>query len=154
MRGRAVEGWPHWHWVAGLAGLALAAQLWGLYLLTGPPGPGWFPNADKLQHALGFALPVALLLLALGLRRLAHGRLPTQRALVAIVVGFLTHAVLSELVQQALIPSRTGDAWDALADAIGVAAGALVGVALLRRATRRVDLHVPSAPEHFAAGRP
>ena len=153
MRERAVEGWPHWHWVAGLAGLAVAAQLWGLYLLTGPPGPGWFPNADKLQHALGFALPVALLLLALGLRRLAQRRLPTRGAILLVAGGFLGHAVLSEVVQHVFLPSRTGDPWDALADGVGVAAGALVGVALLRRATRRADGPGPSVPEHLAAGR-
>jgi VanZ family protein len=152
MRDRAVEGWPHWHWVAGLAGVAVAAQLWGLYLLTGPPGPDWFPNADKLQHALGFALPVALLLLALGLRRLAQGRLPSRRALMTVAGGFLAHAVLSEVVQHLFYSSRTGDPWDVLADGIGVAAGALVGVALLRRATRGVDLRRPSVPEHLAAG--
>ncbi|GAA1435449.1 hypothetical protein GCM10009616_32590 [Microlunatus lacustris] len=119
-----------------LAVLAVAAQLWGLYRVTGPPSPAWFPQADKLQHGLGFALPVALLLLALGLRRLARGRQPSRRALAVVVVVFAAHGVLSEVVQHTLYTSRTGDPLDVLADWAGVAVGALVAVVLLGRAGR------------------
>jgi VanZ family protein len=153
MRDRSPGGWPRWDAVAGLAGLALAAQLWGLYRVAGPAGPSWFPHADKLQHALGFGLPVALLLVALGLRRLAQNRLPTRRTLVAVVSAFLTHAVLSEIVQHVFYTSRDGDPWDALADGTGVAAGALVAVALLRRAIRSVPDRGPSVPGPVVAGR-
>ena len=75
---------PGWRGVAVLAALAVTAQLWGLYRVTGLPSPGWFPHVDKLGHAVGFALPVALVVLALGLRRLAAGRRPSRRALVAV----------------------------------------------------------------------
>ena len=48
----------------------MVLQLWGLYRVSGPPQPPWFPFADKLEHAAGFALPVLLILLACGVARL------------------------------------------------------------------------------------
>jgi len=115
------------------AGVAVAAQLWGLYRVAGPPSPPWFPHADKLEHAVGFALPVALVVLALGLRRLSRGRESARRALVGVVAVFAAHAVVSELVQHTFYTGRTGDPLDVLADGVGTAVGALVGSAVLGR---------------------
>ncbi|SDS88605.1 hypothetical protein SAMN04488543_2582 [Friedmanniella luteola] len=137
MTDRATGDRSRWPGVAVLAGLAVAAQLWGLYRVSGPPSPGWFPHADKLEHGLGFALPVGLLLLALGLRRLARGRRPSRRTLLVVVGVFAAHAVVSEVVQHTFYTGRTGDPLDALADGVGIAAGALVAVGLLRRAAPR-----------------
>jgi VanZ family protein len=134
---RGTRAGSGWRVVAVLAGLAVAAQLWGLYRVTGPPTPGWFPDADKLEHAAGFALPVGLLVLALGLRRLARGRTPSRTTLVVVVAVFAAHAVLSEVVQHLFYTGRSGDPRDVLADVVGIALGAVVATALLRRAVRR-----------------
>jgi VanZ family protein len=128
----ATGGRGRWPVVAGLAGVAAVAQLWGLYRVAGPPASPWFPHADKLEHAVGFALPVALLLVALGLRAAELGRAPGRRSFVAVVGLFAAHAVVSELVQHAFYTSRTGDPFDVLADLFGVAAGALLARAALR----------------------
>ena len=151
MTGRLTGGGRGRGAVAVLAALAVAVQLWGLYRVTGPLGPGWFPHADKLQHAVGFALPVALVLLALGLRRVDRGGRPSGRVLVIVVGLSAVHAVLSEVVQHAFYTSRSGDPLDALADGVGVAVGALVGTALLRRPARRSCTGAASAPERASA---
>lgn len=93
-------------------------HLYGLYRITGPPSPPWFPNADKVEHVLGFALPVMVLLLALDW----HGRRGARWTW--LVVGlFAVHAVVSELIQHWFYVGRTGDPRDALADWVGVAVG-------------------------------
>jgi VanZ family protein len=142
MSTRATVRGGAWPVVAVLAGLAVVAQLYGLYRVTGPPSPPWFPHADKLEHALGFALPVALCLLAVGLRAHSRGAGLSRRALVVVIGVFAAHAVVSELVQHLLYRTRTGDPLDVLADAVGVTAGALAGSWLLRR--RDVD----ATPHH------
>ena len=73
-------------------------QLYGLYRPVGPPQPPWFPYADKLEHAVGFALPVLLVLLTVAW--FAGGLSPAgDRSLVVVV--FAVHAVVSELIQHA-----------------------------------------------------
>jgi VanZ family protein len=76
---------------------------------------------DKVVHALLFLLPTVAGLLA-GLRP-------------AWLVGLLAlHAPVSELVQHFLLPNRSGDAWDAVADLSGVVLGVtLVVVGTARR---------------------
>jgi hypothetical protein len=81
-----------------------------------------FSVADKAVHVLLFAAPAAAGLLA-GLRP-------------AYLLGLLAlHAPVSELLQHTILPHRTGDPLDALADLVGVALGAAAGVvwARLRR---------------------
>lgn len=124
-----------WRLVAGLAGLAVAAQLWGLYRVAGPPSAPWFPHADKLQHAVGFGLPVALLLLALGLRAGEHPPRLSRPALGLVVAVFAAHAVTSEVVQHLFYASRSGDPLDVLADLVGVALGTGLALGALRRTT-------------------
>jgi hypothetical protein len=117
--------------LVALATLSVAVHLYGLYRPTGPPAPGWFPNVDKLEHLLGFGLPVALILLArAALDRRRPGPDRTTRAhrsdgpFTLVVVGaFALHAVLSELVQHFFYTSRSGDPLDLLADWAGVALG-------------------------------
>ncbi len=154
MTDRAAGRAPRWPVVAALAGLAVAVQLWGLYRVAGPPTPGWFPHADKVGHALVFAAPVALLLVALGLRARVRGSRRTPRPLVAVVAVFVTHAVVSEVVQGAFYASRSGDPLDVVADCAGVAVGALVAVTSLRRATDRTPVLGRSRPQHSRAGTP
>jgi VanZ family protein len=122
-----------WHLAAGGAVVAVLLQLWGLYRVAGPPQPPWIPNADKLAHAIGFAVPVMLILLAVALRPPLRSQWPT-RGITALVVGvFVVHAVVSELIQHVWYQHRTGDLLDVVADWVGiVAAVALVRVMVLR----------------------
>ncbi len=98
--------------------LAFAVLLNLVVLYAPDPGtpPASTPGLDKLVHAGIFAL-----LVFTGLRA---GLSPRWFLPVA-----LAHAVISEIVQAALLPHRSGDATDALADAVGIA----LGYALHRR---------------------
>ena len=111
--------------MAVAAGLAVVGQLIGLYLPRAP-GAAWFPGADKVQHAVAFALPVVLIPWADTLRRRAAGRPPRVRVLVLVVWASAAHAVISELVQHTAYANRVGDPLDVLADWSGVAVGGLV----------------------------
>lgn len=123
---------PARHVVAAAALVALVVHLWGLYRDHGPPSVPWFPQADKVEHLIGFGLPCFLVLLTLHLRAAAAGRLLGTRA-VALVVGlFVLHAGVSEVVQGELYTTRSGDPFDALADVTGTALG-LAAYAVLRR---------------------
>jgi hypothetical protein len=94
-----------------LAGAAVVAQLlvlyWPVVTIEGPVS--W---TDKVVHLLAFALPTYAVGRALGSVRVA-------------VVVFALHAPVSELVQHVLLPGRTGDAWDAVLDLVGVGLGAV-----------------------------
>ena len=116
--------------VAVAAGLAIVGQLVGLYLPRTPDAVDRFPGADKLLHAVGFALPVVLLPWADTLRRRSVGRLPRVRILVLLVWLSVVHALVSELVQHAAYANRAGDPLDVLADWTGIAVGMLAGIAL------------------------
>ena len=77
---------------------------------------------DKVVHVLLFLLPTVAGLLA-GLRP-------------AWLVGLVAlHAPVSELVQHFLLPNRSGDVWDAVADLSGVVLG--VTLVVVWRARRR-----------------
>ncbi|MGI3784208.1 MAG: hypothetical protein ACRYG2_25905 [Janthinobacterium lividum] len=118
--------------VTAAALVGLAVHLWGLYRDHGPPSVPWFPQADKLEHVVGFGLPCFLVLLALHLHAAAAGRLLGIRA-VALVVGlFVVHAGVSEVVQGDFYTTRSGDPFDALADVVGTSLG-LAGHLVLRR---------------------
>lgn len=91
--------------------IALLLQLGVLYAPSGG-GAAPFPYFDKLVHCAVFALPVLLGLLA---------RLP----LVPVAIAMVVHAPVSEVVQGTLLPNRSGDPWDAVADLAGVALGVL-----------------------------
>jgi len=117
-RVRSPQLWPA---AAVLAVLAVLGQAYGLYRPSGPPQLP-FGYADKVEHALGFALPVLLILLALSART---G--PVSRRPVGVVAAiFAAHAVVSELIQHRFYRYRTGDPWDVVADWVGVALGVAV----------------------------
>lgn len=97
-------------WLALAA--ALAANLVVLYV----PDPGTpstsVPGLDKAVH-----LAVFLALTLAGLRvGLAKGW---------FLAAVLTHAVVSEVVQATLLPARSGDLLDLVADAAGITLGYL-----------------------------
>lgn len=128
--------WRGWHLAAGGAVLAVSLQLWGLYRVAGPLQPPWFPLADKLEHAVGFAVPVLLILLAAALRRPLGWQWPSP-AMQAVVVGtFAAHAVVSELIQHVWYSHRTGDPLDVVADWVGIAAGVMLLRVIVLRGSR------------------
>ncbi|HET6967384.1 MAG TPA: VanZ family protein [Ornithinibacter sp.] len=111
---------------AVLSALLAVAVLVQLVVLYAPSGPSVspFPGSDKVVHVLVFLVPVAVALLA---------GLPAR-----LVVGvFAAHAVTSELVQHALLPSRSGDPLDVVADLVGVGLGVLVWRLVVRAVGRR-----------------
>ncbi len=90
--------------------LHLAALYWPQVTVEGPVT--W---SDKVVHVLLFGVPTALALLA--------------RARPRLVVALLAlHAPVSELLQHYVLPHRSGDVWDAVADLSGVVLGVTVVV--------------------------
>lgn len=102
---------------------AVIAQQIGLYGHTGPVQPGWLPAVDKVQHALGFALPMFLLLTTLDLYAARAGRTLRPWWIATVGAVFALNAVASELVQGRSGSGRTGDPVDAAADLVGIALG-------------------------------
>jgi hypothetical protein len=90
--------------------LACAVQLFVLYSPSQPGGGPPFPYGDKLGHLVIFGL------VAFTGRRAGLPALWLGLALVA-------HAALSEVAQGTLLPERSGDPFDALADTAGVVLG-------------------------------
>ena len=100
-------GAPRWLFAA-----AVAVQLVVLYAPRAP-STGGVPGVDKVVHLLVFAAVAWT-------GRAAGVRLP-------LLVGLLlAHAVVSEGLQHWLLPGRSGDWRDAVADATGVLVGALL----------------------------
>ena len=101
----------------GLVVVQLLAVYWPKVDVQGPVT--W---TDKVVHVLLFLAPTVAGLLA-GLRP-------------GWVVGLVAlHAPVSELVQHFLLPNRSGDVWDAVADLSGVVIG--VTLVMVWRARRR-----------------
>ena len=100
-------------------GVALAVQLVAVYAPRGPGGPE-INGLDKVVHVLIFAAP-AFAALMVGIRpRWALGMLAA-------------HAPVSELIQHLVLPHRSGDVLDVLADLSGVVLGGWAYVACARR---------------------
>jgi hypothetical protein len=103
----AARGW----WRAGLA-LAVVIQLVVLYNPTQPPMGGLTSTlgVDKLVHAAIFAVVM------LAGRRARLSRVP-------LLLLTVVQAPVSEVVQATLLPGRTGDPWDVVADLSGCLLG-------------------------------
>ncbi len=93
-----------------------------LYVLFTPRtgGEGLFPYADKVVH-------VALFALLAGTTRWRFG------AVLAGLFAVAAYAVASEVVQARLLTSRSGDAYDVVADLAGAGFGWLLARRLLSR---------------------
>jgi VanZ family protein len=99
----ATSGRRFWVATAALSVVVhLAVLYWPSVTVTGPVS--W---TDKAVHVLVFALPTYLV-----------GRVVGRPVLVALL--FAAHALVSELTQYLLLPGRTGDPWDVVADLAGV----------------------------------
>lgn len=121
-----------WPVAAALALAGLGVHLWGLYRVSGPPTVPWFPGADKVEHLVGFGVPLLLVLVALDARARAAGSVLRRRTVVVVAAAFAVHGVVSELVQHAFYARRTGDPADTAADWAGVALGLLVLLSVRR----------------------
>lgn len=106
---------------------AVAANLVLLYWPRAVGGGG-LPHLDKAVHLLAFAAVAWS-----GLR----ARVPASWLLPLLVL----HAGVSELVQDRLLPGRSGEVADVLADLVGILAGTAVA-----RASWRDEPVVP--PQH------
>ncbi|MGH8825705.1 MAG: VanZ family protein [Jiangellaceae bacterium] len=107
-----------------LFGVAVLAQLVVLYAPDAPAGPVAVPHLDTVVHVAVFAAVVW------------SGRragLPVWPLVVISVV----QAVGSEAVQAALLPGRSGDPGDVVADLAGIALGVLLSRTRLGHDTAR-----------------
>ena len=87
------------------------------------PGSGqaqWFAHADKLIHASGYFL----------LAWLACGLFTARCARMLVLAGLLLYSGLIEIAQGTLATGREADPWDLLANGIGIALGAALGLRL------------------------
>ncbi|GAB3759097.1 VanZ family protein [Microlunatus parietis] len=116
----------------GAAVISCLAQLIALYRPAGPPAPDLVPHLDKVGHLVIFAVPVLLIMLWRAARR--RGR-PGPWFGTAVIAIFVGHAVLSEVVQGALLPDRSGDLFDVGADLLGIAIGYGTAVLIIARRT-------------------
>lgn len=91
------------------------------------------PHLDKLVHAVAWAMLALGTWPVVAVSRRTRGWSVRARFLLVVGLGAL-FGVLVELVQ-GLVPSRSADPWDALADTLGAALGALF---CLWRERRRV----------------
>ncbi|UEJ82705.1 VanZ family protein [Brachybacterium halotolerans subsp. kimchii] len=128
-----------------VAGIALLANI-GFYLPsvpdTGPAGP---VRIDTVYHVGVFALTVW-----------AFGRLlaPARRFPIGwVALAAAAHAVLIEVLQGALLPHRSADPGDVLADLVGIAIGVLAWTAepRIRRRASRESAADPGQPRADAA---
>jgi len=99
--------WRLLFWCAVVAGVVLA-----LWPHPDPPDP-WFPGADKVEHALSFAL-----LMWIG------GRAGYRDAL-RLAIGLLMLGAAIEIAQS-FTATRTAEWLDWLADAVGIVIGHVV----------------------------
>lgn len=114
--------------------LAFIVQLLVLYAPSAGGGGAFFPHTDKVVHAAVFGLPVFLAVVA---------GVPA-RWVVPLMAG---HAVLSEVIQAQLLPRRSGDPWDVVADLVGVGLGlAAAHLVARRRAVRTAASVGPDQP--------
>lgn len=99
---------PPWRalWWGALAGFAVLAWM------PAPPDPVAVRHADKLYHCGGYAL------LALYTVQLWRGRALASRLLALLLLGLALEGM------QALLPWRSADPVDAVANALGVLLGA------------------------------
>ena len=90
-----------------------------LFAPSGGGGSSFPPGSDKVVHALIFA----------ALAGTARWRFGAAATVLAAVAGY---AVVSELLQSALLSARSGDPYDVVADLVGALAGWLLARRLLR----------------------
>jgi VanZ family protein len=121
--GSTSSGVKVWLWRIGFVGACLL-QLYGVYSPKQAGPDLGLPLADKVAHLFLFG-SVAFLGLKVGVR--------ARWLLVALVAN----AVISELVQHFVLPQRSGDPFDSLADLLGVVVGAWFAAKMMHRRVLR-----------------
>jgi hypothetical protein len=102
-------------WLGVLAGTVVS-------LLPGPQLPDpWFPGADKLQHAIAYAVLFIV------------GRRAGYRTTWGLPLGLLALGVVIELAQGAFTETRSAEWLDGVADAAGIGLGHLITTWLERQ---------------------
>jgi VanZ family protein len=101
-------GWRFVFWMALLSSFVLA--LWPASEVQ----PRWFAHTDKLGHAAMFALLMVL------------GRAAGMRRTWLLAAGLLAFGGAIELAQGLFTATRKAEWLDGLADAVGIAVGAIV----------------------------
>ncbi|SEE99795.1 hypothetical protein SAMN04488554_4240 [Ruania alba] len=99
-------------------------QLAALYVPQTPDGAPSPPGSDKALHVLIFALVMLT------------GRLARYPS-IPLAIGLAAHAGISELIQHLLLPARSGDLLDVVADLAGIAVGWYVASMITRHRLRR-----------------
>ena len=109
-----------------------------ILVLTGLPG-SFFPHVkpvvgiDKVVHLLMYATFAFLCLWGYRKQFISNGIEYQKRALLLAVVISIAYGGLTEIMQEYLVPKRTGDWLDFLADSIGTGIGVLIFYLFFRR---------------------
>ena len=99
-----------------------------ILVLTGLPG-SVFPHVkpvvgiDKVVHVLMYAFFAFLCIWGYRSQYIANGKSYRKRALSLAAIISILYGGITELMQEYLVPTRTGDWVDFLADAIGTLLG-------------------------------
>ena len=102
-----------------------------ILILTGLPG-SLFPHAkpivgvDKVVHTLMYAGFAFACLWGYREQFVSNGLAYKRKAIILTAIISIAYGGLTELMQEFLVKSRTGDWFDFLADSIGVGLGVLV----------------------------
>ena len=102
-----------------------------ILILTGIPGSA-FPRvkpivgADKVVHVFMYATFAFLCLWGYRKQFIDNGMAYRKRALLLAIIISIAYGGITELMQEHLVPSRTGDWFDFLADSIGTCLGIYV----------------------------
>ncbi len=101
--------------------LAYCALIFWLSSSSKPVLPPPFYGADKVLHALEYAI------LGILLARSILSAKPrfSKGALVVLIVALATLYGISDEVHQAMVPGRSASLWDVLADGVGALCGVL-----------------------------
>ncbi len=109
-----------------------------ILILTGLPGSLLPPvkpvvGMDKVVHLLMYATFAFLCIWGYRRQFVENGEAYRKKALMLALVISIAYGGLTELMQEFLVPKRTGDWFDFLADSIGTGIGVLVFHLFFRR---------------------
>ena len=107
-----------------------------ILLLTGIPGTTLrqppIIGLDKVVHFLMYAVFTFASIWGYRKPFTENGKSYRQKAVgIVIAIGFI-YGALTEVMQETLIPGRTGSIYDWIADALGSIFGAIIAIFLLR----------------------
>ena len=109
-----------------------------ILILTGLPG-SLFPSVkpslglDKIVHLIMYAGFAFACLWGYRKQFVSNGPAYKMKAVLLTVVIGIAYGSLTEIMQEYLVPKRTGDWYDFLADCIGTAVGSIVFCLFFRR---------------------